>query len=310
MKTLKSRLNKKIETCYLVQGEDVLLYDKALEMIKKAMDLQLEDFNFNIFDDDNFNGDLVIDTCETLPMGSEKKVVLLKNISNPNENFKKKLKDYLKNPLQSICLVIFDFFNKFDFLISEKISAKRLDDQSLKEIVITELKKNEKTITDGACQKLIEACCNYYSLIKNELEKLISCDDFEITEKTIDALVCKQTEFTVFELTDALSKRDADRAVSLLNLMPKDTKTFSLVLNHFRRLFFVAVAEGTEKELADLLGVKEYAIIVAKRLSKNFSKLQLKNIYEMTSDVDFYIKNGQMQVENALFYLVFGILYC
>ncbi len=310
MKTLKSRLNKKIETCYLVQGEDVLLYDKALEMIKKAMDLQLEDFNFNIFDDDNFNGDLVIDTCETLPMGSEKKVVLLKNISNPNENFKKKLKDYLKNPLQSTCLVIFDFFNKFDFLISEKISAKRLDDQSLKEIVIAELKKNEKTITDGACQKLIEACCNYYSLIKNELEKLISCDDFEITEKTIDALVCKQTEFTVFELTDALSKRDADRAVSLLNLMPKDTKTFSLVLNHFRRLFFVAVAEGTEKELADLLGVKEYAIIVAKRLSKNFSKLQLKNIYEMTSDVDFYIKNGQMQVENALFYLVFGILYC
>ncbi len=310
LKTLKSRLNKKIETCYLVQGEDVLLYDKALEMIKKAMDLQLEDFNFNIFDDDNFNGDLVIDTCETLPMGSEKKVVLLKNISNPNENFKKKLKDYLKNPLQSTCLVIFDFFNKFDFLISEKISAKRLDDQSLKEIVITELKKNEKTITDGACQKLIEACCNYYSLIKNELEKLISCDDFEITEKTIDALVCKQTEFTVFELTDALSKRDADRAVSLLNLMPKDTKTFSLVLNHFRRLFFVAVAEGTEKELADLLGVKEYAIIVAKRLSKNFSKLQLKNIYEMTSDVDFYIKNGQMQVENALFYLVFGILYC
>ncbi len=310
LKTLKSRLNKKIETCYLVQGEDVLLYDKALEMIKKAMDLQLEDFNFNIFDDDNFNGDLVIDTCETLPMGSEKKVVLLKNISNPNENFKKKLKDYLKNPLQSTCLVIFDFFNKFDFLISEKISAKRLDDQSLKEIVITELKKNEKTITDGACQKLIEACCNYYSLIKNELEKLISCDDFEITEKTIDALVCKQTEFTVFELTDALSKRDADRAVSLLNLMPKDTKPFSLVLNHFRRLFFVAVAEGTEKELADLLGVKEYAIIVAKRLSKNFSKLQLKNIYEMTSDVDFYIKNGQMQVENALFYLVFGILYC
>ena len=305
LKTLKSRLNKKIETCYLVQGEDVLLYDKALEMIKKAMDLQLEDFNFNIFDDDNFNGDLVIDTCETLPMGSEKKVVLLKNISNANENFKKKLKDYLKNPLQSTCLVIFDFFNKFDFLISEKISAKRLDDQSLKEIVIAELKKNEKTITDGACQKLIEACCNYYSLIKNELEKLISCDDFEITEKTIDALVCKQTEFTVFELTDALSKRDADRAVSLLNLMPKDTKTFSLVLNHFRRLFFVAVAEGTEKELADLLGVKEYAIIVAKRLSKNFSKLQLKNIYEMTSDVDFYIKNGQMQVENALFYLVF-----
>ena len=310
MKTLKSRLNKKIEACYLVQGDDILLYDKALEMIKKAANLQLEDFNFNVFDDDSFNGDLVMDTCETLPMGSDKKVVLLKNITNLNENFKKKLKEYLKNPVESTCLVIFDFFNKFDFLISEKIDAKRLDDKSLKDIITAELKSCGKTITDDANQSLVEACCNYYSLIKTELEKLRSCEDVEITSKTIENLVCKQTEFTVFELTDALSKRDADKAITLLNLMPKDTKTFSLVLNHFRRLFFVAVSDGSDKELADLLGVKEYAVVVSRRLSKNFSKLQLKNIYEMLNDVDFYIKNGQMQVENALYYLVFGILYC
>ncbi len=310
MKTLKARLNKKVEVCYLVQGEDILLYDKALEMIKKAVNLQLEDFNFNVFDDDSFNADLVMDTLETMPMGSDKKVVLLKNITNINENFKKKLKEYLKNPVQSTCLVIFDFFNKFDFLISEKISAKRLDDASLKELIRAELKKYNKEISNDACQKLIEACCSYYSLIKNELEKLGSCEDIDISEKSVEELVCKQTEFTVFELTDALSKRDADKALSLLNLMPKDTKTFSLVLNHFRRLFFVAVSEGSDKDLSELLDVKEYAIIKSKSLAKNFSKLQLKNIYEMTSDVDFYIKNGQMQVENALYYLVFGILYC
>lgn len=310
MKTLKARLNKKVEPCYLVQGEDILLYDKALEMIKKATNLQLEDFNFNVFDDDNFNGDVVIDTCETLPMGSDKKVVLLKNISSVNENFKKKLKDYLKNPVETTCLVIFDFFNKFDFIISEKIDARRMDDQSLKDIIRSELKPFGKTITDDACQALVEACCNYYSFIKSELEKLKACDDVEINVRTIENFVCKQTEFTVFELTDALSKRDASKAISLLNLMPKDTKTFALVLNHFRRLFFVAVSDGTDKELSELLGVKEYAVVVARRLSKNFSKLQLKNIYEMLNDVDFYIKNGQMQVENALYYLVFGILYC
>ncbi len=310
MKTLRARLNKKVEVCYLVQGEDILLYDKALEMIKKAVNLQLEDFNFNVFDDDSFNADLVMDTLETMPMGSDKKVVLLKNITNINENFKKKLKEYLKNPVQSTCLVIFDFFNKFDFLISEKISAKRLDDASLKELIRAELKKYNKEISNDACQKLIEACCSYYSLIKNELEKLGSCEDIDISEKSVEELVCKQTEFTVFELTDALSKRDADKALSLLNLMPKDTKTFSLVLNHFRRLFFVAVSEGSDKDLSELLDVKEYAIIKSKSLAKNFSKLQLKNIYEMMSDVDFYIKNGQMQVENALYYLVFGILYC
>ena len=310
MKTLKSRLQKKIEPSYLVQGEDILLYDKALELIKKAVNLTLEDFNFIVFDDDNFDADAVIDACETLPIGSDKKIVLLKNLTKINENFKKKLKDYIKKPVESTCLVIFDFFNKFDFVISEKVSAKRLDDFSLKELIVADLHAHNKTITADACQQLIEACCNYYSLIKNELDKLISCDDDQITTKTIDNLVCKETEFTVFELTDALSKRDSQKAVSLLNLMEKDTKTFSLVLNHFRRLFFVAVSGLSDKELSELLNVKEYAITKARTLSKNFSKLQLKNIYEMLNDVDFYIKNGQMQTENALYYLIFNILYC
>lgn len=310
MKTLRARLQKKIEACYLVQGEDILLYDKALALIKKANNLQLEEFNFIVFDEDSFNGDVAIDACETLPMGSDKKVVLLKNITKFNENFKKKLKDYLKKPVESTCLIIFDFFNKFDFIISEKVSAKRLDDSSLKDLIVAELKSHDKTITNDACQQLIESCCNYYSLIKNEVDKLASCDDFEITTKLVDSLVCKETEFTVFELTDALSRRDSNKAVELLNLMDKDTKTFSLVLNHFRRLFFAAVSDLNDRELADLLGVKEFAITKARGLAKNFSKLQLKNIYEMLNDVDFYIKNGQMQVENALFYLIFNIIYC
>ncbi len=310
MKTLKTRLQKKIEPCYLVQGEDILLYDKALELIKGAINLQLEEFNFLSFDDESFNGEVVIDACETLPMGSDKKLILLKNITKIPENFKKKLRDYLKKPVESTCLVIFDFFNKFDFIISEKVSAKRLDDRNLREIIVSELKRHGKTITPDACQQLIESCCNYYSLIKNELDKLISCDEIEINTKIVDSLVCKETEFTVFELTDALSKRNSEKAVSLLSLMEKDTKTFSLVLNHFRRLFFVSISGLGDKELSEILNVKEFAIIKARELSKNFTKLQLKNIYEMLNDVDFYIKNGQMQIENALYYLIFFILYC
>lgn len=310
MKTLKSRLQKKIETCYLIQGEDILLYDRALSLIKQANKLQLEEFNFIAFDEDSFDADKVIDALETLPFASEKKLVLLKNITKINESFKKKLKDYLKKPLLSTCLVIFDFFNKFDFIISEKVSAKRLDSEYLKEIVIHDLNSQGKTISNDAVDKLIESCCNYYSLIKNELNKLVACEDEKITTETIDNLVCKETEFTVFELTDALSKRDGDKAVHLLNLMDKDTKTFALVLNHFRRLFFVAISDLSDRELASLLSVKEFAITKARTLAKNFSKLQLKNIYEMLNDVDFYIKNGQMQIENALYYLIFGILYC
>ena len=63
LKTLKARLQKKIEPCYLVQGEDILLYDKSLDLIKKACKLQLEEFNFLVFDDDSFDGDAIINFC-------------------------------------------------------------------------------------------------------------------------------------------------------------------------------------------------------------------------------------------------------
>ena len=308
MKTLKKRLQKKIEPCYLVQGEDILLCDEALKLIKNACNLSFEEFNFQKFDDDTFSADLVLDALETLPFASEKKVVLLKNITKFSEDFKKKLVAYLKAPLSSTCLVIFDFANKFDFLISEKISAKRLDEESLKNIVEEELSKSHKAIKKEALSLLLSYCCDYYSLIKNELEKLTNAPNDVITEKDIENMVTKETEYSVFELTEALSKKDANRAVELLSLMDKDTKTFNLILNHFRRLFFVAISK--DEDLPKLLNVKEYAIVKAKELSRNFSKIQLKNIYSLLDDVDFYIKNGQMQIENALYYLIFGILYC
>lgn len=308
MKTLKKRLQKKIEPCYLVQGEDILLYDEALKLIKNACNLSFEEFNFQKFDDDTFSADIVLDALETLPFASEKKVVLLKNITKFSEDFKKKLVAYLKSPLPSTCLVIFDFANKFDFLISEKISAKRLDEESLKNIVEEELSKSHKAIKKEALSLLLSYCCDYYSLIKNELKKLSDAPTDVITEKDIANMVTKETEYSVFELTEALSKKDAKKAVELLSLMDKDTKTFNLILNHFRRLFFVAISK--DEDLSKLLNVKEYAIVKAKELSRNFSKIQLKNIYSLLDDVDFYIKNGQMQIENALYYLIFGILYC
>lgn len=310
MKTLKQRLQKKVEPCYLIQGEDILLYDKALEMIKDACKIELEEFNFLKFDDDTFNGDVLIDTLQTLPMGSERKLVLLKNVTKFNDDFKKKLVAYLKSPLLSTCLVIFDYFNKFDFIISEKVSAKRLDEKSLSDIVVSELRDSEKSITSDAVRLLLSYCCDYYSLIKNELEKLKSCNFDEIGVKQIEDMVTRETEWTVFELTEALSKKDGSKAINLLNLMNKDTKTFNLILNHFRRLFFVAISKESDQELCKLLNVKEYAIVKARQVTRNFSKIQLKNIYELLDNVDLYIKNGQMQIENALYYLIFGILYC
>lgn len=313
MKTLKNRLKSGVAPCYLVNGEDYYLYDKSLAMITKAMDLQLEDFNKNVFDDDNYNMQQVLNTCEILPMGSNFRLVVIKNVNKVSEGDKELLEKYLKNPCKSSVLVILDFFNKFSSLknICEYVDARRMDRALARGIVVNELAKHGKQISAEAAETLLEYCNGYLTNVMNELDKLAYYDMHEplITKKVVETVVNKNSEFTVFELTEALGRKDADKALKLLAEMEKDPGTLSLITNHFRRLFFIAITDSDNASLASLLGVKEYAVMKQRDQVKNFSKMQLKKIYALLEKLDYQIKSGEMLSGSALYYLVFSILF-
>ena len=84
---------------------------------------------------------------------------------------------------------------------------------------------------------------------------------------------------------------------------------FALISNQFRRLFYASISDLTNAELAGLLGVKEFAIMKARQLAKGFSKAQLKKICSLLEEMDYAVKSGAMLQTNALYLLVFNILY-
>lgn len=313
LKTLKSRLNLKIDHLYLVQGDDFYLFDKALSMIKNACNLSMPDFNYAVFDDDNFSVDKFTSSCEVLPMGDEYRVVVVKGINKISESDKKALYSYLDKKFDSVVIIFLDYFNKLDFLkdISEFVDAKRMDKSLVTKIVVNELAKYKKQIGSDAVNALIDSCNGYLTKINNEIVKLInfSGDNNIISKELVDDIVIKDVEYTVFELTDALGRKDGDKALELISLMEKEQGVLSLITNHFRRLFFIAISDLPNSELTSYLGVKEYAILKAKGQLSNFSKVQLRKINTILEEVDYSIKSGRMQATNALYYLVFNILY-
>lgn len=149
------------------------------------------------------------------------------------------------------------------------------------------------------------------SQIVCQLDKLIyfDLDDSLITKKLIDTMVTPDSEIVVFELTEALGQRKADKALKILEELKKEQGILALIINHFRRLFFISISDLPDKELASLLGVKDFAISKQKAQVKNFSKMQLKKIYALLEEVDFSIKSGAMLQENALYFLALSILY-
>lgn len=313
MRTLKNRLKSDIKSCYLVSGDDYYLFEKALSMIKKASNLENPDFNLINFDDDSFSMKAVLDGCEVMPLGSEKRVIVVKNVTKVTEADKKLLLEYLKNPVETSVIIVLDFFDKFGSIKPnvEFVDAKRMDSHLLSSIVVSEIAKRNKTISSEALETLIDYCDGYLTRIMNELDKLCYYDLGEelITKNLVEKLVKKENDFVVFELTEALGKRDADKSLTLLSALVKDVGTLSLITNHFRRLFFISISDLDNGGLANLLGVKEYAISKQRAQVKNFSKMQLKKIYALLEEIDYKIKSGAMLSENALYLLVFSILY-
>lgn len=313
MKTFKNRLKDKIENCYLLEGEDYYLYDKAFSMIKKASNLELDDFNLTVFDDDNYDFNALINACEVMPMGSQYRIVVLKNISKMSANELKKVAEYSKAPVETTILVVFDFYNKMIGLKDTFafVDCRRFDRKTAMSVLLNEFKKRQKQISGEALECLLDYCNGYLTRAMNEIDKLCYYDlsDSLVTKKLVDEMVTKDSEFVVFELTESLGKKNSDKAIKILNEMIKEQGVLALIINHFRRLFFISISGLDNKQLASLLGVKEYAITKQREQISNFSKMQLKKIYSLLEEVDYNIKSGAMLQENALYYLVLSILY-
>ena len=313
MKTLKKRLGDGFKNCYLFAGEDYELYSRGLSMILKRTNLTLPDFNFAKYDDENFSMKGVLDACEVMPMGDEWRVVLVKNVQKFSESDKKLLIEYLEKPCQTTILVIFDLYDKFTFAkeYSEFVDCKRFDNLTALGVVANEFAKRGKKISDEAGRTLLDYCNGYLTRVMSEIDKLVYYDVSEqmVTKKMVDQLVVKDNEVVIYELTEALGQKNGDKALKLLELLKKEMGILGLITNHFRRLFFISTSGLNDKELANLLGVKEYAISKQRGQVKNFSKMQLKKIYALLEEVDYGIKSGAFLQESALNYLVLSILY-
>ncbi|HCG57835.1 MAG TPA: DNA polymerase III subunit delta [Clostridiales bacterium] len=312
MKTLKKRLSEGLARVYVVEGDDYYLFDKAFLMIKNACGITLDDFNVNVFDEESFSTDKLFAATELLPIIDEKRLVVIKG-GKLSEGDKKRTTEILLHIPKTTVVVVLDYNKNFEFLKKDfvLVDANRMDKELVKKLITAYLARISKKIDADAMDELIESCNGYLTRIMNELNKLVcfDLDSENITKESVDKLVNKDIEFSVFELTEALSKKDGDKAIRLLKLMEKDQGVFALISNQFRRLFYASISDLTNAELAGLLGVKEFAIMKARQLAKGFSKAQLKKICSLLEEMDYAVKSGAVLQTNALYLLVFNILY-
>ena len=312
---LKSSLKDKIFNAYVISGSDAYLRDSAQKQIVRRCASVLPDFNVNIFNDENFDVDKILECAKSVPVMDERRVIVVADVSLQPGHVKK-LTEYLQKPNESCCFIFKNekFENKQILSLCELVDCNTLSEKLLTQTVMQKISKNHAKIENTALKLLLEYCNFDLLNLDNEIKKLCAYVGYDgvIKEKDVKELVHKHLEYSVFELNNFIAQKNAEKSFELLDALiaGKESPQNILVvlLSSFRRMFFSITNKGTNKEIADMLGVKEYSIVVTKKLSQKFTPKKLKQILDLGSEIDQKIKLSKMNDKDALYYFVANII--
>ncbi|MFA5858115.1 MAG: DNA polymerase III subunit delta [Elusimicrobiota bacterium] len=186
---IKNVRQKNVKPIYFIAGpEDYFKIDGVSRLVNALLpDKTARDFNFDNYAACDVDLLTVINTANTAPLFSEKRLVVLRNL--PRKVYSRPphiLTDYIKNPYQSTCLVITmeKGFNKDDKkrgLISEAlvngelISCYDVNNIFILHEIINEMLEEQKvSVTDNAMRLLTENVGMSVYAIQNEIEKIVS----------------------------------------------------------------------------------------------------------------------------------------
>ncbi len=325
---------------YVLHGKERYLINWAVDALKeKHISSDFRDFNFDKIHGSVASLEVIVNTCETLPMMSQRRMLVLDDFSileggkikSFSEEDEKAFVKYLED-ISSSCIVIMTCGSKLD---KRKTLYKRLsksgsifefnllEPSDLKKWVAKHFKKKGKIINNAGIQKFIEITGYYdkeseYTLynLENDIQKIVHFTgaEPEINQEDIIQIVCGNIDRNIFDLIDAVSNKKKSEALKLLNdallYGEAEYKILALLNRQFENLLHIKMLQGNGKNIAymkEKLSLPEFVVNKLIRVSNAFTLETLKNINIQIHEVDKNIKTGIIEPKLALELFVAGI---
>jgi DNA polymerase-3 subunit delta len=262
---------------YWLEGEEPFFIDKVVDYAEKCILNENEaGFNLTVFYGKDADWAAVVNACRRYPMFAERQVVLLKEAQQMRDI--EKLEAYVDNPQPSTVFVVsykdkkVDGRSKLAKLLKQKgemLTTKKMYDNQLPEWAAQMVQQHGLSIAPKALALLVDHIGNDLSRIQNEIEKLaVNLESRKnITEDDIEHYIGVSKEFNVFELQDAVARKDLSKAIRIVQYFEANPKAapIQLVLpalyNFFSKLYMLyGISNPDEKSAATALGVNPFFV--------------------------------------------------
>jgi len=262
---------------YWLEGDEPFFIDQVVYYAEHKILPEAEaSFNLSIFYGKDADWSSVVNACMRYPMFADKQVVILKEAQQMRDI--EKLESYIDNPLASTIFVVSFKEKKVDGRSKlaktlkskgEMLSTKKMYDSQLPEWVNQMVASHQLTIAPKALHLLVDHIGNDLSRLQNEVEKLAVnlAGRKNITEDDIEKYIGVSKDFNVFELQDALGKRDLAKTIRIIHYFEANPKAAPIQMilpalyNYFSKVFMLySLPNITEQSAAGALGVNPFFV--------------------------------------------------
>lgn len=321
---------------YVFDGDDAFtIREELAALVSKMGDPATSEFNTTYLDGRTVTPAEIRHHCSTFPFLADRRLVIVtgllerlgqKNRSSADSRFLADLIDYLPNlpPTTRLILVESTTLSKRHRVLtlaskSETGHAKTFETPKGAELarwVRDRVKQAGGTIDPRATDALCAFVGGDLYQLHNEIAKLVAYTDGQrpITTKDIQLLTPHARQANIFDMVDALGRRDGKTAShlyhQLLDTGEHPLALLGMITRQFRLMIQVqelAPQLGSPQAIARQLKQNPYPIQKILAQSKNYTPEQLVAVYQKLLDTDIEIKTGVMEPTLALDTLIAGL---
>ncbi len=269
----------KILPIYVVHGTEDLLKREMLKVIcNAALQDSPKEFNETRLVWKETDAHAVVDACRTFPMMGPKRLVLVSGLDKAKSADLEPLTAYAKDPSPTSVLVL--TATAIDGRLAFYKAVKKVGEihkltapytNKIPSWLAARAREKGVRIEGAATHMLAEILGNDLAKLDDALERLILYaarpgeSQVSITQAHVDASIARAREHTIFELTDALGRRQAADALQILDAMlearESEVRIVAMIARHLRRLWQAkdALRQGqSPEEVGGLLRVHQF----------------------------------------------------
>ena len=309
---LKNDLQNGARSIYLLEGDAAYFRMKGEDMIKSAF-VSMPELNFTVMDGAALKGNsltALVSAIESVPFMSEKRIVKVTEFHPSDAEYEKYLKKTFDNFPRETILLIVNSEGKKGVELKRKacvtfVDCNCADEETVAKWAYITLRNAGVSASVEVCTLIARYCRCNMSRVALEVEKIIDYKkEGELTREEADALVYKDNDYRIYEMTNAVARRDFDTfsaiEAELCRKAGDETAVLSGLFSYFKNLLTVFESGGSDRQLSELLKMKEYGVKKSREQARAIGSDKLKNLTAEIYTALAEIKCGNLTPQSAL----------